>query len=173
RDSRHHPRSGGRRRRMPRRVERSAGAADAGRPHSRDARRRVARRAVRRCERGAGDAPGGGDGPAKARRGGRGLRTLALLARAIAFFTWYLWPDGGRPHPFLNGANALLILKYSSIYGIAAIGAAMVIISGGIDLAPGAVIALTGVVAGALFVDSHWSLGGSAVAGIAPRPACV
>ena len=31
-------------------------------------------------------------------------------------------------------SNALLILKYSSIYGIAAVGAAIVIISGGIDL---------------------------------------
>jgi hypothetical protein len=44
--------------------------------------------------------------------------------------------------------NVLLIFKYSSIYGIAAIGAAIVIIAGGIDLAPGAVIALTTVVAG-------------------------
>ncbi len=32
----------------------------------------------------------------------------------------------GRAHPFLNAGNALLILKYSSIYGIAAIGAAIV-----------------------------------------------
>ncbi|HEV3142023.1 MAG TPA: ABC transporter permease [Vicinamibacterales bacterium] len=102
----------------------------------------------------------------------RELSTVAILLLEIAFFTWYLWPSGGRSHPFLNAANGLLILKYSSIYGIAAIGAAMVIISGGIDLAPGAVIALTGVVAGALFVDSHWSLAASAVAGIAAGLAC-
>ena len=63
-------------------------------------------------------------------------------------------------HPFLNAPNALLILKYSSIYGIAAIGAAIVIISGGIDLAPGAVIALAGVVTGALFVERGWPLAG-------------
>ena len=50
----------------------------------------------------------------------------------------------GRPHPFLNAANGLLVLKYSSIYGIAAVGAAIVIICGGIDLAPGAIIALLG-----------------------------
>jgi len=102
----------------------------------------------------------------------RELSTVALLAIEIAFFTWYLWPEAGRSHPFLNGENALLILTYSSIYGIAAIGAAMVIISGGIDLAPGAVIALTGVVVGALFVESHWSLGASAAAGIAAGLAC-
>ena len=100
------------------------------------------------------------------------LSTIAILAIEIAFFAWYLWPTGGRSHPFLNAANGLLILKYSSIYGIAAIGAAIVIISGGIDLAPGAVIALTGVVSGALFVDSHWSLTASAFAGIAAGLAC-
>ena len=48
--------------------------------------------------------------------------------------------------------NGLLILKYSAIYGIAAVGAAIVIISGGIDLAPGAVMALAGVVGAHLFV---------------------
>ena len=88
----------------------------------------------------------------------RELSTVAILALEIAFFGWYLWPDGDRPHPFLNLPNALLILKYSSIYAIAAVGAAIVIISGGIDLSPGAVIALAGVVCGALFVESQWPL---------------
>jgi ribose/xylose/arabinose/galactoside ABC-type transport system permease subunit len=88
----------------------------------------------------------------------RELSTVAILIVEIAFFGWYLWPDGNRAHPFLNAENALLVLKYSSIYGIAAVGAAVVIISGGIDLAPGAVIALASVVCGALFVDAGWSL---------------
>jgi len=51
----------------------------------------------------------------------RELSTVAILALEIAFFTWYLWPDGNRAHPFLNAANGLLVLKYSSICGIAAI----------------------------------------------------
>jgi ribose/xylose/arabinose/galactoside ABC-type transport system permease subunit len=88
----------------------------------------------------------------------RELSTVAILIAEIAFFGWYLWPEGSRAHPFLNAENALLVLKYSSIYGIAAVGAAVVIISGGIDLAPGAVIALASVVCGALFVDAGWSL---------------
>jgi ribose/xylose/arabinose/galactoside ABC-type transport system permease subunit len=96
----------------------------------------------------------------------RELSTVAILALEVAFFTWYLWPDGPRTHPFLNGPNALLILKYSSIYGIAAIGAAMVIISGGVDLAPGAVIALASVVVGGLFVEQGWPLGASVVAAL-------
>ena len=97
----------------------------------------------------------------------RELSTVAILAVEIVFFTWWLWPEAGRTHPFLNWDNALLILKYSSIYAIAAIGAAIVIISGGIDLAPGAVMALTGVVGSDLFVAHGWSLSSSMLAGVA------
>lgn len=102
----------------------------------------------------------------------REMSTLAILVLEVVFFGWYLRPEAGRAHPFLNVANSLLILKYSSIYGIAAIGAAIVIISGGIDLAPGAVIALSGVVAGGLFVQGGWSLGASALAGILMGAVC-
>jgi len=102
----------------------------------------------------------------------RELSTVVILALEVAFFTWYLWPEAGRSHPFFNAPNAVLILKYSSIYGIAAVGAAMVIIAGGIDLSPGAVIALSGVVAGWLFVGAHWSLTASAFAGLLAGLAC-
>jgi ribose/xylose/arabinose/galactoside ABC-type transport system permease subunit len=102
----------------------------------------------------------------------RELSTVLILALEVLFFAWYLAPEGGRSHPFLNGPNALLILKYSSIYGIAAIGAAMVIISGGVDLAPGAVIALASVVLGGLFVESGWSLGASVSAAILVGLSC-
>ena len=96
----------------------------------------------------------------------RELSTIAILVAEILFFAWYLWPEAGRPHPFLNAENFLLILKYSSIYGIAAVGAAVVIISGGIDLAPGAVIALSGVVTGYHFVVHDWSIVPSIAAGL-------
>jgi ribose/xylose/arabinose/galactoside ABC-type transport system permease subunit len=96
----------------------------------------------------------------------RELSTVAILLIEILFFTWYLWPDTDRTHPFLNVENFLLIFKYSSIYGIAAIGAAIVIITGGIDLSPGAVIALTSVVTGYFFVEAGWSLPPSAAAGL-------
>jgi ribose/xylose/arabinose/galactoside ABC-type transport system permease subunit len=102
----------------------------------------------------------------------RELSTVLILALEVLFFAWYLAPEGGRFHPFVNGPNALLILKYSSIYGIAAIGAAMVIISGGVDLAPGAVIALASVVLGVLFVESGWSLGASVGAAILVGLSC-
>jgi ribose transport system permease protein len=96
----------------------------------------------------------------------REFSTVVILVLEILFFTWWLWPDGSRSHPFLNAGNFLLILKYSSIYGIAAIGAAIVIISGGIDLAPGAVMALSGVVGAQLFVVQDWPLGPAMVAGV-------
>ena len=96
----------------------------------------------------------------------RELSTIAILIAEVLFFAWYLWPEAGRAHPFLNAENALLILKYSSIYGIAAVGAAVVIISGGIDLAPGAVIAMAGVVTGHLFVAEGWPLVPSLAAGL-------
>jgi ribose/xylose/arabinose/galactoside ABC-type transport system permease subunit len=96
----------------------------------------------------------------------REASTVAILLIEVIFFAWYLWPDSGRAHPFLNVGNGLLILKYSSIYGIAAIGAAIVIISGGIDLAPGAVIALTSVITGYCYVEAGWPLGPSALAGL-------
>ncbi|MEO7910037.1 MAG: ABC transporter permease, partial [Roseiflexaceae bacterium] len=94
----------------------------------------------------------------------RELSTVAILIAEIVFFGWYLWPEGSRSHPFLNGENFVLILKYSSIYGIAAVGAAVVIISGGIDLAPGSIIALASVVCAYLFVNAGW--------GLAPSMAC-
>ena len=96
----------------------------------------------------------------------RELSTIAILIAEVLFFAWYLWPEAGRAHPFLNAENALLILKYSSIYGIAAVGAAVVIISGGIDLAPGAVIALSGVITGYSFVVHDWTLLPSIAAGL-------
>ena len=96
----------------------------------------------------------------------RELSTLFILVAEIAFFAWYLWPEGGGRHPFFNAENGLLILKYSAIYGIAAIGASMVIISGGVDLAPGAVIALTTVILGHQYLEAGWSLPASIVAGL-------
>jgi ribose/xylose/arabinose/galactoside ABC-type transport system permease subunit len=95
----------------------------------------------------------------------REFSTLMILVLEVAFFTWYLWPESGG-HPFFNVGNSLLILKYSSIYGIAAIGASIVIITGGIDLSPGAVIGLTSVVTGYFFVEAGWSLPASAMMGM-------
>src|SRR5262249_40271875 len=134
------------------------------------ARRTVAGGARRqRRHRGSSDAPGdvGAEGRiVKKLWEVRELSTVAILVLEVLFFAWYLWPEGNRAHPFINTGNAVLILNYASIYATAAVGAAFVSISGGIDLAPGAVIALAGVVCADLYVQSGWSLGTSMVAGL-------
>lgn len=76
----------------------------------------------------------------------RELSVVGVLLLEVALFSLLL---GGT---FANFANAALVLKYSALFGITAIGSALVIASGGIDLAPGAVIALASVVTGELFV---------------------
>ena len=62
---------------------------------------------------------------------------------------------------FFNFGNALVILRQASIIGVIAIGMTFVIISGGIDLSVGAVLALASVVASLAAVQeiaksSHW-----------------
>nr|WP_228480006.1 ABC transporter permease [Microbacterium sp. A18JL241] len=62
---------------------------------------------------------------------------------------------------FLNFDNALVILRQASIIGVVSIGMTFVIISGGIDLSVGAVVALASVVASLAAIQdiaasSHW-----------------
>jgi ribose/xylose/arabinose/galactoside ABC-type transport system permease subunit len=94
-----------------------------------------------------------------------GWSAALILAIEVAFFAILLAPHDGGPHTFFNAANLALILKYSSVYGIGAIAAAMIIGVGGIDLAPGAVIALASVVTGHLFVIEQWPLWAACAAG--------
>jgi ribose/xylose/arabinose/galactoside ABC-type transport system permease subunit len=76
-----------------------------------------------------------------------------ILCLEILVFYIILYPEeAGTRHTFFNLDTFSLIFRNSSVYGIAAIGAAMIITGGGIDLSPGAIIALTTVVIGVLFV---------------------
>ena len=95
-----------------------------------------------------------------------GWSAAVILLLEFGFFAVLLAPHDGGPHTFANPANVALILKYSSIFGIGAIGAAMVIGAGGIDLAPGAVIALASVITGHLFVIEGTSLVWACGAGV-------
>ena len=95
-----------------------------------------------------------------------GWSAAIILAIEILVFTAILWRPG-EAHTFANAENLALILKYSGIYAIAAIGAAMIIGAGGIDLAPGAVMALASVVTGQLFVEAQWPLPAAIGAGLA------
>jgi ribose/xylose/arabinose/galactoside ABC-type transport system permease subunit len=96
-----------------------------------------------------------------------GWSAALILLLEFGFFALLLAPHGGGPHTFANIGNVALILKYSSIYGIGAIGAAMIIGAGGIDLAPGAVIALASVITGHVFVVWGWPLWAACLLGVA------
>lgn len=95
-----------------------------------------------------------------------GWSAALILVLELVFFSLLLAPDDGRPQTFATAENLALILKYSSIYGIGAIGAAMIIGAGGIDLAPGAVIALASVITGQLFAADGWPLAAACLAGL-------
>ncbi len=74
--------------------------------------------------------------------GGAGTRQLGTLIGLLALCAvlWILTPH------FLSVANLLNVLEQSAINAIVAVGMTFVIISGGIDLSVGSVLALSGVV---------------------------
>jgi len=56
---------------------------------------------------------------------------------------------------FLTTGNVMNVLRQVSINGILAIGLTFVILTGGIDLSVGSMVAVSGVVAGSLMLDGH------------------
>ena len=54
---------------------------------------------------------------------------------------------------FLTSQNIINILRQISINGILAVGMTFVILTGGIDLSVGSVVAITGVIVGSLFTE--------------------
>jgi D-xylose transport system permease protein len=87
------------------------------------------------------------------RRNGAWIGLFVLVA-AITILT-----SGG----FLAPRNLTNLLRQTAINGILAAGMTMVILTGGIDLSIGSIVALAGVVAGVAQV--HWGWGESAVLG--------
>ena len=84
---------------------------------------------------------------------------LALLA-ACAFFA-------SRSDRFLTGDNFSLILQQVMVVGMIAIGQTLIILTAGIDLSCGVVMALSGIVMTRLATDSGWSTPTAIIAGFA------
>ena len=76
-----------------------------------------------------------------------------------------------RPETFLTWGNATIMLQQTVIIGIAALGMTMVIISGGIDLSVGSIIALCTIVVARL-LEAGWSPLAAGLAGIAAGAGC-
>lgn len=70
-------------------------------------------------------------------------RTLIVLVLLVIYF-------GIASPTFLTAGSLLLIAKHVALYGILGIGMTYVIITGGIDLSVGAVVGLSGMIAGGL-----------------------
>jgi ribose/xylose/arabinose/galactoside ABC-type transport system permease subunit len=90
----------------------------------------------------------------------RGVGTLAAVLRSTEFglivsiamllgLIYALAP----PNSFFTRTTQLSLLHQISLYGVLAVGASVVIISGGIDLSVGAVVALASVVCGKLMTQ--------------------
>lgn len=77
----------------------------------------------------------------------RSFRTeLSLIVAVVVVILLATWIDPRHTYFRAPGENAQSILLYSSQLGILALGAAVVIISGGIDLSAGSMIAFSGTV---------------------------
>jgi ribose transport system permease protein len=82
------------------------------------------------------------------------LARLGVVVALIALIAF----GGLRYDGFLSPFNALSFLRYNSMFALIALGMALVIMTGGIDLSVGATAALASVVA-ALLSPYHWAAG--------------
>ncbi|WP_322801782.1 ABC transporter permease [Thermoflexus sp.] len=67
---------------------------------------------------------------------------------------------------FLTPSNLLNVALQSSILAVVALGMTLTIISGGIDLSVGSVVAFTGALTAGLMVRNGWPVGGAILAGL-------
>ena len=89
---------------------------------------------------------------------GRRLGTLAGLV-GLCLLLWILTPH------FLTVSNLLNVLEQTSINAVIAVGMTFVILSGGIDLSVGSLLALSGVVMGSL-LHAGWPPAGAIAVGL-------
>lgn len=99
-------------------------------------------------------------------------RNAGPLAGLLGVFVLFAILVGAtRGYSFADPNNIETILRQTAIVGIAALGMTMVIMSGGIDLSVGAIIALTTVVVAAL-LQAGFAPAGAALLGIVAAVLC-
>ncbi|MCS7223974.1 MAG: ABC transporter permease [Armatimonadetes bacterium] len=76
---------------------------------------------------------------------------LLLFIVVVALVTWWREPS------FLSSYNIQVITREAGLFGTMAIGQTLVILSGGIDLSPGSLVALSGVLVAYLLAMAQWS----------------
>jgi ribose/xylose/arabinose/galactoside ABC-type transport system permease subunit len=110
--------------------------------------------------------------PAERRQGGLARIGSAIneLTIVIAFVLISAYLAATTP-TFLTTANVLSILLATSLIGLVAVGETFVIVTGGIDLSVGSVVALSGVIAG-LGMGAHLPVVAAVLLGIGTGLAC-
>jgi ribose/xylose/arabinose/galactoside ABC-type transport system permease subunit len=103
------------------------------------------------------------DGVAK---GGKAGRVLALLGPFFALLAVYLFFAALRFDRFVDWGNTAIMLQQTAVIGMGAIGMTLIIVSGGIDLSFGSIIAVCSVVV-ALLLQAGLPPSVAAVAAIA------
>lgn len=92
----------------------------------------------------------------------RELGVLAIIGLLILVIYW-----SGKGEFFLSSLNLQNLSRQIALLGIFAIGEAIVIIAGGIDLSVGTLIGFNGVLCAWMLSRWHWSLGASVAAVLA------
>lgn len=104
----------------------------------------------------------------------RGLADSAVLARlgpVAGFILITVVLAVLRPH-FLSAANLITVARQISLNGILAVGVTHVLLTGGVDLSLGSVVALSGVIAAGLAHPGDWPLIVPIGAGIVSGAVC-
>src|SRR5947209_5011214 len=101
-------------------------------------------------------------------RSGPVIGLIAVLGLFIILFGWR-----GELHRFLSLNNLKVLVYGDTIYAVAALGMLMIIVSGGIDLSVGSVVALVTVVTMQVYRTVHVQTGSMALASMWSVPAGV
>lgn len=108
---------------------------------------------LREARSDAGNGTGPADAPVSAGRRRGPLRRLAREAGLTAVVILLLLGFGAATPSFLNAGNVLNVLVQASVVGILAVGTTYVLLTAGIDLSIGSIVALAAL-GGALFADT-------------------
>jgi ribose transport system permease protein len=92
--------------------------------------------------------------PVKVNRGTRLLQVFGPFFGLLLVIGLFCLSNEVRPY-FLTGANFKIILTQTVIVAVAALGMTMIIVSGGIDLSVGSVVALTSVIGASALLKGY------------------
>lgn len=98
-------------------------------------------------------------------------KVLGKIAPLLGLLAVYAFFAAAKPDAFMTLPNSKLILEEIGVNGMAALGTTLVIITGGIDLSIGPVVALSSVVV-ALLILHGWPIGLAALAAVGAGALC-